>query len=282
MASTTCVGIEASEEVISRHQSEVASEVSETEGRKRCHPGVAVAVLAIFLVFGLVYHVRIGRFITVWMAECAKLGWGAAVILFLVSALFNVLMLPSFPLMVVAGVEFSKMYGATGGTIVGIISVFCGQWLGSVLAFQLGRTIWKGRGLRRERQAPMFQVLGSMIEEHGIIIVFLARMSPLLPAEMFNYACALTNLTLLQYSLGCLGSLLPVSLWVMGSAQAMDAVTSSRRHPRNDAILIVLNVLILLVLTVLLGCSYHKYKKRTLHLVTRNCDGEACRVSSIV
>lgn len=51
------------------------------------------------------------------------------------------------------------------------------------------------------------------------------RMSPLLPAEVFNYACSLTELTYAGYALGCCGSLVPVSLWIGVTASVTGGVS---------------------------------------------------------
>merc|ERR1712125_294028 len=148
--------------------------------------------------------------------------------------------------MVGAGVEFTKMYGVVVGSLVGVIATFGGLWLGSVVAFQLGRTLWKEYARRETGEHASLKLINRMVEAEGVKIVFLARMCPLLPAEVFNYVCSVTSLTVVQYAAGCVGSLVPVTFWVVSSAQATDV--ASRGGAANSSVhlwLIAFNVVVL-------------------------------------
>merc|ERR1719282_1191020 len=119
-----------------------------------------------------------------------------------------------------------------------------------------------------------------MIETDGWRIVFLVRMSPLLPAEVFNYACSVTPLTTYEYGLGCLGSIVPVAFWVIGAAQSSEMVRTSSdntgRHSRKkDIILISMNVVCLGMLILVLYFAYRKYRiKMEEHIdkTIKDCD----------
>lgn len=230
--------------------------------RQRCKLLLGVAVLASLLLTGILFHNTVAAVADGFLKRCADLGWGAAVLLALMVALLNVLMLPTFPLIVAAGPFFSEMYGLWLGSFVGVVSIFAGMWLGSIAAFQLGRALWwssrKGEG---KEESEIFQEISKLIDEEGVKIVLLARMSPLLPAEAFNYACSITTLTLGQYSAGCLGSLVPISILVVSAAQAADA-TGHGDHLWRNMVLIAINVLIVVVLTLTLYQMYSKLRKR--------------------
>merc|ERR1712232_1131939 len=113
------------------------------------------------------------------LAWCVSLGPLAAVLLALLVAILNVTMLPVFPLMVGAGIEFPRIYGEVFGCVVAIASVFGGMWLGSIIAFQLGRSVLrKSLGFDRGHDHSEFHmVVNKMIEKEGMIIVLLFRMS---------------------------------------------------------------------------------------------------------
>lgn len=224
-----------------------------------------ISLLVLLLIVGVANGHAIGATITSSMEECAKLGWVAAVIVLLCTALLNVIMLPTLPLMLCAGAEFTKMYGLNVGAAVGIFASFGGLWLGSVSAFQLGRTLWKDLGQREQENRQFLTIINRMVDEEGVKIVFLARMTPLLPAELFNYTCSVTNLTLGQYSVGCLGSLVPVSFWVISAAAAQASAggegQSSDAKKRN-VILIISNLVILAALTAILYRSFQNFRTR--------------------
>merc|ERR1712100_411493 len=118
------------------------------------------------------------------------------------------------------GVIFSKMYGLRLGTAIGVASTFGGQWLGSVCAFILGRRCCSHIAQEHLQKHGWMLVVNKMIEKEGIKVVFLARMSPLLPAEVFNYVCSLTSLSLTAFAIGSVGSVVPTSLWVISAASA--------------------------------------------------------------
>merc|ERR1712232_1160876 len=107
------------------------------------------------------------------------------------------------------------------------------------------------------------KLINRMVEAEGVKIVFLARMCPLLPAEVFNYVCSVTSLTVVQYAAGCVGSLVPVTFWVVSSAQATDV--ASRGGAANSSVhlwLIAFNVVVLVGLTAVLLLTYSRFKNR--------------------
>merc|ERR1740121_79081 len=58
-----------------------------------------------------------------------------------------------------------------------------------------------------------------MIDAEGLKVVLLLRASPMLPAEVFNYACAAMPLPFWKFAVGSLGSVVPILFWVLTSAQ---------------------------------------------------------------
>lgn len=179
------------------------------------------------------------------------------------AALLNMLMLPTFPLMIGAGVVFTNMYGMQLGAAVGTLSIFGGLWLGSVAAFALGRTMFREFAKRELEQHEVLRVINGMIEKEGVKIVFLARMSPVLPAEVFNYACSLVEaLSVPQYAAGCLGSIVPVSFWVTSTAHAAAIAHKgiAGAAGENGVLLIAINVAVLAILTFALYGAYRRYR----------------------
>jgi len=113
-----------------------------------------------------------------------------------------------------------------------------------------------------------------MIEEEGAKIVFLAKMSPLLPAEVFNYACSATSLTLREWSIGCIGSIVPMFFWVLTTAQA--TVATEEKNPKTSLynFLIFFNVVLLAALTAMLYLSYSRFrdKERAQEEMAQACE----------
>mmetsp|Transcript_41598 Transcript_41598/g.109813 ORF Transcript_41598/g.109813 Transcript_41598/m.109813 type:complete len:296 (-) Transcript_41598:29-916(-) len=234
--------------------------------RRRCRIGVPAVALVLLGGLGFVFHAQICEAFTVLLAVVGRLGWISVVIVTLMVAFMVVLMLPTFPLVIGATIEFTKVFGMRAGIAASLCSSFGGLWLGSVIAFQLGRTLWRDQARKhstsREADSEVFRVINRMIEEEGAKIVFLARMSPLLPCEVFNYACSVTSLTLREWVVGCMGSIVPIGFWVVTTAQATHAADGSSHHHHNmeNVAFVAFNVTLLVALTAMMYLSYIKYR----------------------
>lgn len=244
----------------------------------------AVTLCAVvgFVIIGAVEHERINAALEAFLLWCRALGWFAPFFVMMITAVMNVFMLPTFPLMVGVGVLFPKMYGMVLGEFVGVMSVFSGLWLGSLAAFQLGRTLFQDWARTESLKHDWMTVVNAMIEEQGWWVVFLARMTPVLPAEMFNYACSLTSLSLGAYGVGCLGSVVPVGFWVCSTASAAavaghghESAEARRERREFDAALIGINIIVLAALTVILYSAFRKYKEKAEHAAENEVDRRA-------
>jgi len=183
-------------------------------------------ILLVGLILLLLYlHKRVGLWIKTLLIYASDLGWGAPLLVFAMTTFTNVCMMPTFPLMIGAGIILPPLYGPVPGQILAIMVTFCGLWLGSMVAFHAGRTFLRDYAEKKKEGLAWMSVISEMIKGEGWWVVFLLRMSPLLPAEVFNYACSLTELTYAGYALGCCGSLVPVSLWIGVTASVTGGVS---------------------------------------------------------
>lgn len=202
--------------------------------RDMARKAVSICTLSALVIGGAVCHTEVSQMLNLFAEWCGKLGWAGPVILGLLVSLLQLLMLPTFPLMVAAGVIFPRLFGAMVGQGVGIAAVFGGMWLGSMLAFYLGRKCLKTWAERELQKFEWMNVINAMIEDQGWWVVLLARASPLMPAEIFNYACSLTSLSLGGYAIGCLGSLVPTSIWVCSTASAATAANAAQEDNESN------------------------------------------------
>eukprot|EP00913_Durusdinium_trenchii_P031585 g29577.t1 len=173
--------------------------------------------------------------------------------------------------MALSGPLFTEMNdgeAVLGGSIAFLV-VFGGLWVGSVLAFALGKTLLHDYARRASKQSRFLRRLNRIIDkagclisvgmaadafswaEMGIKIVFMARSLPILPAEVFDYACAMTTLAVHEYAIGCIGSAVPVAFWTFSTAQASNLAGPDRSRASHVA-LILLNVGCLVLLTIVL------------------------------
>jgi uncharacterized membrane protein YdjX (TVP38/TMEM64 family) len=166
-------------------------------------------------ILGLLNHKYLSAQIKQLVQWSKTLGWWCPVLLFGLSAILPVIMLPAFPIMALSGPLCTEMYGGNpvvGGSVA-FLSVFGGLWLGSVIAFSLGKTVFKDYAAKAGRESATLQQLNRIIDSGGVKIVLMARALPIMPAEIFDYAAALTSLQVWQYAIGCIGSAVPVAFW---------------------------------------------------------------------
>lgn len=181
---------------------------------------LAIALIVVFVV-AIIHYQNMNVWLNNVLDWCKKWGLWSTFMLGFFTAGMQILMLPMFPLMLGAGAVYAKMYGLMLGCIIGTVSIFSGFWIGSVVSFIIGRFFVRDIAQTVLEKHYVFRVVNGMIAEEGVKIVFLARMIPILPAELFNYACSvLHTLTVQMYALGCVGSVVPVGFWVCISAQA--------------------------------------------------------------
>ncbi len=116
--------------------------------------------------------------------------WGPVLfVLFYVVAC--IVLVPGSPLTVGAGAIF--------GVVWGTVWVLIGATLGATAAFLVGRYCARGWVARRIEGNPTFSTIDKAVAAEGWKIVFLARLSPVFPFAVLNYAFGLTHVPLCRY-----------------------------------------------------------------------------------
>jgi uncharacterized membrane protein YdjX (TVP38/TMEM64 family) len=135
-------------------------------------------------------------------AEAHPSGAGASFLA--VYALAAVLVVPGTILTLGAGFVF--------GLPLGVALVSAGSVLGAVAAFLVGRFAARGWVERRIADRPRFRALDTAARQDGFAIVLLARLSPLFPYNLLNYAFGVTAVRLRDYALASWLGMLPATL----------------------------------------------------------------------
>ena len=133
-------------------------------------------------------------------------------------ALVTVLMMPAVLMMIAAGYFFGLLKG------VAIVSV--GATLGASLAFLIARHLARGRVERYATGHPRYKAIDAAVGKKGWRIVFLMRLSPLVPFVLSNYFFGLTAIRFRSYVLASWVGMIPlqflyVSFGVAGREASM-------------------------------------------------------------
>lgn len=164
-------------------------------------PKLLVAVAAIVALTVAVKHFgseaivkqSLGR-----IADLGPLGPVAFVGLYIVAA---VLFIPGAILTMSAGFLFGLAYGT--------IYVSVGATLGATCAFLIGRYVAREWIARKLEGNSNFSAIDRAVAREGWKIVGLARLSPVFPFNLLNYAFGLTDISLRDYFLASWAGMIP-------------------------------------------------------------------------
>lgn len=104
--------------------------------------------------------------------------------------------------------------GALFGLARGLVFAFAGAAIGATAAFLVSRRLARGAVERRMARDPRFEAIDRAIGAEGRHIVFLLRLSPLVPFNALNYALGLTSVSLRDYLVTLPGMLPATFLYV--------------------------------------------------------------------
>jgi uncharacterized membrane protein YdjX (TVP38/TMEM64 family) len=110
---------------------------------------------------------------------------------------------------VIAPIVFVLLYAASVvfGLTRGVAYSFCGAVLGSTLAFLLGRHVVRRLVERRLASMPRFAAIDRAVSAKGRRIVFLLRLSPIVPFNFLNYALGVMKISTRDFVIASAGML---------------------------------------------------------------------------
>ncbi|MEB2343530.1 MAG: TVP38/TMEM64 family protein [Deltaproteobacteria bacterium] len=175
---------------------------------RRLRPALVATGIALLIVAGR----QLGALAPAFQARVEGLGaWGPLV--FMAGYVLAVLAFVPGSLLTLAG-------GAVFGLARGTAYVFVAALIGATLAFLVARHLARPWVERRIAADPRFAAIDRAIAAQGGRIVFLLRLSPLLPFNLLNYALGLTRVRLRDYLLASAGMLPGTLLYVYSGSLA--------------------------------------------------------------
>lgn len=213
---------------------------------------VAALAVAALLVAGRMLPLR--EWLTAfgqWVDGLGPAGYGLFVVAY---ALVTVLMMPAVLMTIGAGYFF--------GLLAGVAVVSAGATLGAASAFLIARHLVRERVERYAAANPRYAAIDRAIGQKGWPIVFLLRLSPLVPFVLSNYFYGLTAIRFWPYVFSSWIGMVPLTfLYVsFGVAGREAAVPSSGPEAVWKWGLLAAGALVTLAATVYAG----KVVKRAL------------------
>jgi uncharacterized membrane protein YdjX (TVP38/TMEM64 family) len=189
---------------------------------------------------------RVGPGLPDAVARVQALGPGAGLVFIALYAVAVTLFLPGAWLTLAAGAVFGLWWG--------LVYAFAGAVIGSGLSFLVSRYVARPWVERWAASSPRFSAIDRAVAADGRRIVFLLRLTPLVPFGVLNYLLGLTSITLkdmLAASPGMLpGTLLYVYYGrVIGDLAALAAGAAPARGP-GQYVLLALGLVATVLVTV--------------------------------
>eukprot|EP01083_Nonionella_stella_P031602 86556_1 len=166
---------------------------------------VILIVILTFLVLAIVFNKTTGKILTSfldWMKNNAAAGSFAFMALYWFCTVFFI---PGSLLTLGAGVVFRVVAGPWAGLFLATIVVFVGASIGASTAFLLGRFVLREKVASYKAKYPSFDTIDKVVEQQGLKVTTLLRLSPLIPFSFFNYFMGLTGVRFRDYNIAHFG-----------------------------------------------------------------------------
>jgi uncharacterized membrane protein YdjX (TVP38/TMEM64 family) len=201
-----------------------------------------------------------------WLApvvlKLAELGpWGPVLFILLYVAA-AVTLAPAFFLTVAAGALFGVWRGS--------LFVFIGASLGASAVYALGSPMSRSRLMARVTRDRRVAAVRDAVRGEGAWVMFLLRLSPLIPFNILNYALALSGVRYVDFAIALLGMIPAIIMYtyygkVVGDVAALAAGVSPPRGPEYYALL-VLGLVAIIISTTMITRAARRAVERQRHL----------------
>lgn len=124
--------------------------------------------------------------------------------------------------------------GGLFGVVFGAIYVLIGATMGAIAAFWVGRYVARAWVSKKLVNYPTFAAIDRAVASEGFKIVLLTRLSPVFPFALLNYAFGITGVSLKDYTLGSMGMIPGILLYVYLGALAGDLARLGTAPPATS------------------------------------------------
>lgn len=176
--------------------------IDEKTGGSKSAVGRVIALLVIVIgLFLAMKFLPIQQWLRSFNDWVGQMGLAGIFIFIAVYAAATVLLAPGAILTIGAGFAF--------GLWKGFLAVSAGATLGAALAFLVGRFIARDKIEAMARRSDKFQRIDNAIGKQGAKLVFLLRLSPVIPFNLSNYFYGLTGVKFWPYVLASWIGMMP-------------------------------------------------------------------------
>lgn len=134
------------------------------------------------------------------------------------------------PLTVGCGYIYKGAYGWRMGVLLATIISMAGSAIGAVACFLLGRYLMRQTVRKWIRKYPLFDAIDIASEQHGLRIMAMLYLTPILPLGPVSYMCGTTSMTLTHFVLAKVAALPLMMLYVFLGASAGTLMSKTNKN----------------------------------------------------
>jgi len=184
----------------------------------------------------------------------------------------TVLFIPGSILTLGSGFIFANVFGLGYGVILATVAVFIGASAGAIVAFLLGRYLLRDWVKTLTTKYPLFEAVDTALEDKGLRIMCLLRLSPIIPFNALNYIAGITAISLTAYTWAMIAILPGTILYIFLGATA-GSLTDSGSSGDNGTVKII-TIVVGVVFGVLGVGAVSYYAKKELNNVIQKAEEE--------
>jgi uncharacterized membrane protein YdjX (TVP38/TMEM64 family) len=201
-----------------------------------------------------------------WLApvvlRLSQLGAWGPVLFVLLYVAATVILAPAFFLTVAAG----AMFGVWRGSLI----VFVGASLGASAVYAVAAPLAQSRLMQRVTRDHRVAAVRDAVRGEGAWVMFLLRLSPLVPFTLLNYALALSGVRYVDFLVALLGMIPAIVMYayygkVVGDVAALAAGVAPPRGPEYYAMLVV-GLVAVIISTTMVTRAARRAIERQKHL----------------
>lgn len=177
----------------------------------------------------------------------------------------TVLFVPGSLLTLGSGFVFAESFGLGFGVLLATLAVFVGATLGALVAFILGRYLLRDWVENLTKKYNVFRAIDKALEEKGLRIMILLRLSPIIPFNALNYICGVTSVSFKHYAWANFAILPGTILFVFLGASAGSLVDSG--NSGDTPVVTIATIVVGVVFGVIAIALTSRYAKKELNKI---------------
>merc|ERR1711982_262843 len=161
------------------------------------------------------------------------MGYVGTLVYTLICFISTILFIPGLVITLGGSFIFACAFSYGIGIVIATISVFMGASLGAIVSFLIGRYVIRNCVEKWIVKYSILNAIDSALSTNGFRIMFLLRLSPIIPFNVLNYFAGVTSISLMDNILSLLG-ILPGTILIVFLGGSAGKITETSLDMNNN------------------------------------------------